>query len=84
MLVFILLFFKTCLYAIYIAFCIYILQRTLKETSNTEDQQTKSYSLKQYINSAVVEQVKNREGKDKAILGIKGGIVRERTDVLDK
>lgn len=37
-----------------------------------------------YINPAVVEQVRNREGADKAILEIKRGIFIERTDVLDK
>lgn len=45
---------------------------------------TKSNSLKVYINPAMVEQVRNKEGTDKAILEIKRGIFIERTDVLDK
>lgn len=45
---------------------------------------TKSNSLKVYINPAMVEQVRNKEGTDKAISEIKRGIFIERTDVLDK
>lgn len=32
----------------------------------------------------MIGQVNNREDTDKAILGIKGGTVMEKTDVLDK
>lgn len=40
--------------------------------------------MKVYINPAMVEQVRNKEGTDKAISEIKRGIFIERTDVLDK
>lgn len=65
-------------------FCIYVLQRMLKEKSNRDDQQNQSYSLKVYINPAMAEQGRNREATDKAILGLKGDIVIEKTDLLDK